>query len=326
MGALNNLIPFSLIFWGQTRITGGLAAILNATTPLFTVVLAHFMTTDERMTPNRLGGVLLGVAGVVVLIGPAVLHELGLQLLAQIAVLGAALSYALAGIFGRRFRDVPPLVSAAGQVSATTIMMLPVVLCLGAPWSVPLPGPWTWAAILGLALLSTALAYLIYFRLLASAGATNLLLVTFLIPVSAIVLGASLLGERLEPRHFGGMALIGLGLAAIDGRPLRLLRRRACRSGPNPPALATGRRSRSASHAWISWRRIARPTHRAFCPCDKPDLRPSSGGRAWAEMEARAHACVGPRRACPRTGGRAGTGERCSMRVLLIFCHPLEHS
>ena len=126
MGALNNLIPFSLIFWGQTRITGGLAAILNATTPLFTVVLAHFMTTDERMTPNRLGGVLLGVAGVVVLIGPAVLHELGLQLLAQIAVLGAALSYALAGIFGRRFRDVPPLVSAAGQVSATTIMMLPV--------------------------------------------------------------------------------------------------------------------------------------------------------------------------------------------------------
>ena len=234
MGALNNLIPFSLIFWGQTRITGGLAAILNATTPLFTVVLAHFMTTDERMTPNRLGGVLLGVAGVVVLIGPAVLHELGLQLLAQIAVLGAALSYALAGIFGRRFRDVPPLVSAAGQVSATTIMMLPVVLCLGAPWSVPLPGPWTWAAILGLALLSTALAYLIYFRLLASAGATNLLLVTFLIPVSAIVLGASLLGERLEPRHFGGMALIGLGLAAIDGRALRLLRRRGGRPRPSP--------------------------------------------------------------------------------------------
>jgi drug/metabolite transporter (DMT)-like permease len=234
MGALNNLIPFSLIFWGQTRITGGLAAILNATTPLFTVVLAHFMTADERMTPNRLGGVLLGVAGVVVLIGPAALHELGLQLLAQIAVLGAALSYALAGIFGRRFRDLPPLVSAAGQVSATTIMMLPVVLWLGAPWRVPLPGPWTWAAILGLALLSTALAYLIYFRLLASAGATNLLLVTFLIPVSAIVLGASLLGEELEPRHFGGMALIGFGLAAIDGRPLRLLRRRASRSAPAP--------------------------------------------------------------------------------------------
>jgi drug/metabolite transporter (DMT)-like permease len=234
MGALNNLIPFSLIFWGQTQITGGLAAILNATTPLFTVVLAHFLTRDEKLTPNRLAGVLLGVAGVVVLIGPAVLSELGLQLLAQVAVLGAALSYALAGIFGRRFRDVPPLISAAGQVSATTVMMLPVVLWLSGSWTAPLLGAWTWGAILGLALLSTALAYLIYFRLLASAGATNLLLVTFLIPVSAIVLGASLLGEELDPRHFGGMALIGFGLAAIDGRPLRLLRRRASRSAPAP--------------------------------------------------------------------------------------------
>jgi drug/metabolite transporter (DMT)-like permease len=233
MGALNNLIPFSLIFWGQTRITGGLAATLNATTPLFTVVLAHFLTRDEKLTPNRLGGVVLGVAGVVVLIGPAALQELGLQSLAQVAVLGAALSYALAGIFGRRFRDVPPLISAAGQVSATTVMMVPVVLW-GGSWTAPLPGAWTWGAILGLALVSTALAYLIYFRLLASAGATNLLLVTFLIPVSAIVLDASLLGEHLEPRHFGGIALIGLGLAAIDGRALRLLRRRASRSAPAP--------------------------------------------------------------------------------------------
>jgi drug/metabolite transporter (DMT)-like permease len=234
MGALNNLIPFNLIFWGQTRITGGLAAILNATTPLFTVVLAHFLTRDEKMTPHRLGGVLLGLIGVIVMIGPAVMHELGLQLLAQFAVLGAALSYALAGIFGRRFRDVPPLVSAAGQVTATTVMMLPVVLLLEGAWSVPMLGLRTWSAILGLALLSTALAYLIYFRILASAGATNLLLVTFLIPVSAIVLGAGLLGERLEPQHFGGMALIGLGLAAIDGRPLRLLRPRAMRSPPGP--------------------------------------------------------------------------------------------
>jgi drug/metabolite transporter (DMT)-like permease len=234
MGALNNLIPFSLIFWGQTRITGGLAAILNATTPLFTVVLAHFLTRDEKMTPHRLGGVLLGLLGVIVMIGPAVLHELGLQLLAQIAVLGAALSYALAGIFGRRFRDMPPLVSAAGQVTATTVMMPPAILLLEGAWSVPTLGLWTWGAILGLALLSTALAYLIYFRILASAGATNLLLVTFLIPVSAIVLGAGVLGERLEPHHFGGMALIGLGLAAIDGRPLRLLRRRTTRSPPGP--------------------------------------------------------------------------------------------
>jgi drug/metabolite transporter (DMT)-like permease len=239
MGTLNNLIPFSLIFWGQTRMTGGLAAILNATTPLFTVVLAHFLTRDEKMTPNRLGGVLLGVAGVILMIGPAVLRELGLQLLAQIAVLGAALSYALAGIFGRRFRETPPLVSAAGQVTATTVLMLPAVLWLGGSWSVPLPGLSTWGAILGLALLSTALAYLIYFRVLASAGATNLLLVTFLIPVSAIILGASLLGERLQPQDLGGMGLIGLGLASIDGRLLRLLRRRARPPTPEPAPAST---------------------------------------------------------------------------------------
>ena len=234
MGALNNLIPFSLIFWGQTRITGGLAAILNATTPLFTVVLAHLLTRDERMTPSRLGGVLLGVAGVAVLIGPAALHELGLQLLAQIAVLGAALSYALAGIFGRRFRGRAAAGQRGGSGQRDHDHDAAGALVAGRPWSAPLLGPSIWAAILGLALLSTALAYLIYFRLLASAGATNLLLVTFLIPVSAIVLGASLLGERLEPRHFGGMALIGLGLAAIDGRSLRLLRRRASRSAPEP--------------------------------------------------------------------------------------------
>lgn len=245
MGALNNLIPFSLIFWGQTRITGGLAAILNATTPLFTVVLAHVLTRDEKMTPNRCAGVLLGVFGVILMIGPEVLRELGLHLVAQIAVLGAALSYALAGIFGRRFRDVPPLVSAAGQVTATTLLMLPVVLLLYGSLSLPIPSlpipslP-TWGAILGLALLSTALAYLIYFRILATAGATNLLLVTFLIPISAIILGVGLLGERLEPQHLGGMALIGLGLAAIDGRPLRLLHRYASRSALGPSSASGG--------------------------------------------------------------------------------------
>ena len=225
MGVLNNLIPFSLIFWGQTRITGSLAAILNATTPLFTVVLAHVLTRDERLTPNRLAGVILGLAGVIAMIGPQALRELGLHLLAQIAVLGAALSYALAGIFGRRFREVSPVVSAAGQLTATTVLMLPIVLVLEPPSFDFVPGLQTWSAVLGIALLCTALAYVLYFRILASAGATNLLLVTFLIPVSAIVLGGGLLGERLAIQHVVGMALIGLGLAAIDGRPLRLLRR-----------------------------------------------------------------------------------------------------
>jgi len=226
MGALNNLIPFTLIVWGQTHIASGLASILNATTPLFTVVLAHLLTHDEKMTPNRLAGVVLGLAGVAVLIGPEVLRGLGFHLVAQLAVLGAALSYAFAGIFGRRFRGEPPLVVAAGQVTATTVMILPIALFADRLWAVPLPGATTWAAIAGLAVLSTALAYVIFFRILATAGATNLLLVTLLIPVSAILLGTAILGERLAFGHFAGMALIGLALAAIDGRPLKALRRR----------------------------------------------------------------------------------------------------
>ncbi len=226
MGALNNLLPFSLIFWGQTEIASGLAAILNATTPLFAVVLAHFLTRDERMTVERLSGVLLGVCGVIVMIGPEALAGLSLHVLAQIAVLAAALSYACAGIFGRRFAGTPPLISAAGQLTGTTVMMLPLALLIDRPWTLPAPTLGTWGALAALALLSTAAAYVIYFRILAAAGATNLLLVTFLIPPSALLLGATFLDERLDQGAFIGMALIALGLAAIDGRPLARLRAR----------------------------------------------------------------------------------------------------
>ncbi|WP_207484817.1 DMT family transporter [Arenibaculum pallidiluteum] len=218
MGVLNNLVPFTLIFWGQTRIGSGLAAILNATTPLWGVVLAHLLTRDERLTPARLGGVLAGFAGVVVMVGPAALAGLGGETAAQLAVLGAALSYGLAGIYGRRFRGQEPLVTAMGQVSMTTLMLVPLALTVDRPWTLPMPGPASWAALTGLALLSTALAYVIFFRILARAGATNVVLVTFLIPVSALLLGTLVLGERLELRHLGGMGLIALGLAAIGGR------------------------------------------------------------------------------------------------------------
>ena len=225
MGGLNNLIPFSLIFWGQMQIASGLASILNSTTPLFTVVLAHFLTRDERMTSNRVGGTLLGIVGVAVMIGPDAVRNLGLQVLAQLAVLGAAASYAFAGIYGRRFRGVPPLVTAAGQVTATAVMILPVMLATDRPWAMATPSVVTCVALCCLALLSTALAYVLYFRILAVAGATNLLLVTFLIPVSALLLGTVILREKLDPRHFVGMAFIALGLAAIDGRPLHLVGR-----------------------------------------------------------------------------------------------------
>ena len=223
MGALNNLIPFSLIVWGQTEIGSGLASILNATTPLFAVVLAHVLTRDEQLTPGRLAGVLAGLAGVAVMIGPGALARLDGQVLAELAILGAAFSYALAGIYGRRFQATPPLVTALGQVSASTLMMLPLALLIDRPWSLPAPGLATLGALAGSALLSTALAYVIYFRILATAGATNLMLVTFLIPVSALILGTTILGELLTSGQLAGMALIGLGLATIDGRlPARL--------------------------------------------------------------------------------------------------------
>lgn len=228
MGVLNNLIPFALIFWGQTRIASGVASILNATTPLFTVVVAHLLTRDEKASGGRLAGVLLGIGGVVVMIGPGAMGPLGRDGAAwgELAVLGAALSYAFAGVWGRRFRalGLDPLVAACGQLSASALLALPVVLLVDAPWTLPAPGGATWMALLALALASTALAYVLFFRVLAVAGATSISLVTFLIPVSAILLGSLFLGERLEVPHLAGMALIGLGLAAMDGRPWRLLR------------------------------------------------------------------------------------------------------
>jgi drug/metabolite transporter (DMT)-like permease len=242
MGALNNVVPFGLIFWAQQHVTGGLAAILNATTPLWSVLLAHLVARDEAIRPNRLAGVLLGVAGVAVVVGPAAaLAGLGdgASVTAQVVVLLAAASYACAGLYGRRFRSLPPATAAAGQLTASALMVLPAACLLEQPWTLPMPGAAAGGAVVALALLSTALAYVVYFRLLRSAGATNLLLVTLLIPPSALLLGAALLGEPVEPRQLAGMALIGAGLAAIDGRPLRLLagsaRRRNRDAGPSRP-------------------------------------------------------------------------------------------
>ena len=225
MGFLNNALPFSLIFWGQTEIGSGLASILNATTPLFTLVVAHVLTPDEKINRTKIVALLTGLSGVVVLIGPAALAG-GSALWAEAACLAAALSYAFAGIYGRRFRrmGIAPAEAAAGQLSASAVLILPIMLVVDRPWTLSPPSLTVWLALGALALLSTALAYVLYFRILAAAGATVLLLVTFLIPVPAILLGALVLGERLEPRHYAGMALIGLGLAIIDGRIAALLR------------------------------------------------------------------------------------------------------
>jgi drug/metabolite transporter (DMT)-like permease len=226
MGLLNNVAPFCLIAWGQTHIASGLAAILNATTPLATVVVAHFLTSDEKMTGGRLAGVFFGLIGVAAMIGPEALHGFGSNIIGEVAILLAAISYAFAGVYGRRFATmgVAPLLTATGQVTASTMVMAPIALVVDQPWTLAPPSLAAWGAVIGIATLSTALAYILYFRILATAGATNLVLVTFLIPVSAILLGWFALGERLDPRHFLGMALIGAGLAAIDGRLITLAR------------------------------------------------------------------------------------------------------
>ncbi|WP_454276418.1 DMT family transporter [Roseovarius sp. MBR-154] len=226
MGVLNNAIPFSLIVWGQQHIASGVASILNASTPLFTVLLAHVLTRDERMTGGKILGVVIGFAGVATMIGTAALRDLGVHVTAQLMCLGGAVSYACAGIYGRRFRamGLSPISTATGHVVASSVLLLPVMMVLDQPWTLPVPSPAAIGALIGVAALSTAFAYVLYFRILATAGATNLLLVTFLVPVSAILLGLLFLGEVLLLRHVLGMVLIGAGLVAIDGRLWRAVR------------------------------------------------------------------------------------------------------
>ncbi|MFA0016654.1 DMT family transporter [Vibrio lentus] len=225
MGLLNNVVPFALIVWGQTQIASGLASILNAATPIFAVVVAGILLPDERVTPLKLVGVGIGFVGVVVMIGLPALSGGG-SFIAQLAIIAAALSYAFAGVYGRRFKamEINPIITAAGQVTASTIVLTPVALLVDGPLDVVAMSGDTWAAIAGLAVLSTAVAYVLYFKILELAGATNVLLVTLLVPISAILLGSLFLNESLEVIHFVGMLLIAIGLSAIDGRLWRRIK------------------------------------------------------------------------------------------------------
>ncbi len=229
LALLNNVIPFILFGWGQTQIASGLASILNATTPIWGVVVAHFYTRDERLTGRKLAGVALGFGGVTVMIGPSLLATVGSDSLAQLACVTAALCYAAAGVWARRFRamGLPPVAVTTGQLTAGALVMLPMTLLVDRPWSQALPSLGAIAAIVALALVCTSFAYILYFRLIDSAGATNALLVTLLVPPIAILLGALLLNEAIGPRDVAGLGLIAVGLAAIDGRIVTRLRRLA---------------------------------------------------------------------------------------------------
>jgi drug/metabolite transporter (DMT)-like permease len=230
MGLLNNVLPFTLITWGQLSVPSGLAAIINASTALFGVLLAALVFRDERLTARRLAGVALGLAGVAVAIGPGVLGDLSPASLPQLALVGAALSYATAAVWARRMlRGLAPMAAAAGMLTASSLVMVPLALWVdGVPHMVP--GPAALGALGYLAVVATAGAYLLYYRVLAAAGAGNLGLVTLVTVPVAIVAGALVLSESLGPGDYAGFALIAGGLAVIDGRLLRRL------ASPAPPA------------------------------------------------------------------------------------------
>jgi drug/metabolite transporter (DMT)-like permease len=225
LGFGNCALPFALIAWGQTHLPSGLASILNAATPLFSVLAAHVLTAEEKLSGLKVFGTVAGLTGVAWLIGPDLLTGAGANLWAELAVLAAALAYALSAIFGRRVRalGLRPVDVATGQLTAATLYLAPLALVIDRPWTLLAPSAATIAAVLAIAAFSTALAYVVYFRILAGAGATNVLLVTLLVPATSVVLGALFLHERLAGRQFLGFALIALGLAFIDGRLPRAL-------------------------------------------------------------------------------------------------------
>jgi len=226
MGALNNAIPFSLIFWGQTQIESGLASILNGTTAMFAAVVAGLLLPDEPLTAKKIVGAALGIAGVAFIMGPTALIEFNPSNLAQLAILGATLSYAFAGVWGKiALAGQPPFMNAFGMLIGSTVLMIPIVLVFDGPPNLALSAT-VWSALIGMAALSTALAYVLYFAILAKAGAANLLLVTLLIPPFAIGLGVLFLGEQMGLEAWIGFAIIALGFAVTDGRFFSFFSRR----------------------------------------------------------------------------------------------------
>ncbi|MCY0147900.1 DMT family transporter [Hoeflea sp. G2-23] len=218
LGLLNNAIPFTLIFAGQIEVGAGLASIFNATTPLWTVMIAQLLTIDEKITPAKLVGCALGLAGMVLLIGPDALGLGDSPLWAKLAIIGAAISYGFAATYSKRFKGLSPRIIATGQLTASSLIMLPLALVVDQPWTLPMPPLDVIAAVLALALVSTAFAYILFFRILSAAGATSTSLVTLLVPPAAILLGIVFLGESLSLTETLGLGLIALGLLSLDNR------------------------------------------------------------------------------------------------------------
>lgn len=223
VGALNCALPFALFFWGQQYLDSGYASILNATTPLWGVITAHFLTSDEKATPARILGVVAGMAGIIVMVGPEAMKGLSDNLLAQIACLVSTVFYSFAAIYGRRLSQsaLTPMAVATGQTITAALLMIPLVLIVDQPWTIAGPSTPSTLAAITLALFSTALAYTLYFRLIDRSGASNAQLVAFLMPILAVILGILFLGETLSVEQIAGAALIAIGLVILDGRLFR---------------------------------------------------------------------------------------------------------
>ena len=236
MGVLNNVLPFALIVYATASLGAGAASILNATSPIFALLVAHVATADEKVTAAKLVGILLGVAGVAAMVGPDAMAGVQTQMVAAAAMLLASFFYGVAAVFGRSFRAVDATVSATCQLSASTLILLPIAFIVDRPWSLPLPSTTALSSALALAIVSTSVAYVIFYALIRRAGATNTILVTLLIPVGGMFLGWALLGEPFTAFEAAGIVLIGLGLLVIDGRALKSLRRPSVSSESVRPA------------------------------------------------------------------------------------------
>lgn len=231
MGVMNNVMPFAFIVYATVSIGAGAASILNATSPIFALLVAHVATADEKVTPAKLAGILLGVAGVAAMVGPQALAGLNENLVAAAAMLLASFFYGVSAVFGRCFRGIDATVSATCQLSASTLVLLPIAVVVDRPWTIALPSATALVSAFALATISTALAYVLYYALISRAGATNTILVTLLIPAGGVFLAWLLLGEAFMPAEAAGMLLIGSGLIVIDGRLFARLRRPAVREG-----------------------------------------------------------------------------------------------
>jgi drug/metabolite transporter (DMT)-like permease len=217
MAILNNIIPFGLIFWGQTMIGSGLTSVVNAATPLMALLLARVLA-GEALAVNKVAGVALGICGVATLVGPSALSGDRASAFGMLLVLLGTLSYGFSALWGRRFKAVPPIVTAASQLICSSLMMIPIAGFADQFWLLPMPPIPAVVAVTALGVLSTALAYILFFKIMAEAGSNNAMLVTLLIPISAITLGALRFGETLSLNQMIGAAIIAASLLVIDGR------------------------------------------------------------------------------------------------------------